>query len=352
MPVDSENIMTNEEQAEKVWNKVRSTWVNDGEDDVFITSHQSAFLLAFRRSAFVAKIVENKPSIAKVIVTAPPIQEHLSAYQSLLENALLNVKTEDDLMRVLRQLRNQEMARIAFHDVLNNQSIKTSLLQVSALADALITHAYHWLYSHLCERYGRPRNDSGDMHMYILGMGKLGGRELNFSSDIDLIFAYPEKGETQGGRKRIENQQFFTKLAQKLIQALNKITNDGQVYRVDMRLRPFGESGPLVLHFAALEDYYQEQGRHWERFAMIKARVINDDNSSNVQWLKGILHPFTFRRYLDFTTLDALRNMKKLIATEIRRRQLKNNIKLGAGGIREVEFFCSKLSAYSRRTRA
>ena len=339
MPVDSENIMTNEEQAEKVWNKVRSTWVNDGEDDVFITSHQSAFLLAFRRSAFVAKIVENKPSIAKVIVTAPPIQEHLSAYQSLLENALLNVKTEDDLMRVLRQLRNQEMARIAFHDVLNNQSIKTSLLQVSALADALITHAYHWLYSHLCERYGRPRNDSGDMHMYILGMGKLGGRELNFSSDIDLIFAYPEKGETQGGRKRIENQQFFTKLAQKLIQALNKITNDGQVYRVDMRLRPFGESGPLVLHFAALEDYYQEQGRHWERFAMIKARVINDDNSSNVQWLKGILHPFTFRRYLDFTTLDALRNMKKLIATEIRRRQLKNNIKLGAGGIREVEFF-------------
>ena len=339
MPVDSENIMTNEEQAEKVWNKVRSTWVNDGEDDVFTTSHQSAFLLAFRRSAFVAKIVENKPSIAKVIVTAPPIQEHLSAYQSLLENALLNVKTEDDLMRVLRQLRNQEMARIAFHDVLNNQSIKTSLLQVSALADALITHAYHWLYSHLCERYGRPRNDSGDMHMYILGMGKLGGRELNFSSDIDLIFAYPEKGETQGGRKRIENQQFFTKLAQKLIQALNKITNDGQVYRVDMRLRPFGESGPLVLHFAALEDYYQEQGRHWERFAMIKARVINDDNSSNVQWLKGILHPFTFRRYLDFTTLDALRNMKKLIATEIRRRQLKNNIKLGAGGIREVEFF-------------
>ncbi|OJF68835.1 bifunctional glutamine synthetase adenylyltransferase/deadenyltransferase [Alteromonas sp. V450] len=339
MPVDSENIMTNEEQAEKVWNKVRSTWVNDGEDDVFITSHQSAFLLAFRRSAFVAKIVENKPSIAKVIVTAPPIQEHLPTYQSLLENALLNVKTEDDLMRVLRQLRNQEMARIAFHDVLNNQSIKTSLLQVSTLADALITHAYHWLYSHLCERYGHPRNDSGDMHMYILGMGKLGGRELNFSSDIDLIFAYPEKGETQGGRKRIENQQFFTKLAQKLIQALNKITNDGQVYRVDMRLRPFGESGPLVLHFAALEDYYQEQGRHWERFAMIKARVINDDNSSNVQWLKGILHPFTFRRYLDFTTLDALRNMKKLIATEIRRRQLKNNIKLGAGGIREVEFF-------------
>lgn len=339
MPVDSENIMTNEEQAEKVWNKVRSTWVNDGEDDVFTTSHQSAFLLAFRRSAFVAKIVENKPSIAKVIVTAPPIQEHLSAYQSLLENALLNVTTEDDLMRVLRQLRNQEMARIAFHDVLNNQSIKTSLLQVSALADALIKHAYHWLYSHLCERYGHPRNDSGDMHMYILGMGKLGGRELNFSSDIDLIFAYPEKGETQGGRKRIENQQFFTKLAQKLIQALNKITNDGQVYRVDMRLRPFGESGPLVLHFAALEDYYQEQGRHWERFAMIKARVINDDNSSNVQWLKGILHPFTFRRYLDFTTLDALRNMKKLIATEIRRRQLKNNIKLGAGGIREVEFF-------------
>lgn len=106
-----------------------------------------------------------------------------------------------------------------------------------------------------------------------------------------------------------------------------------------MRLRPFGDSGPLVMHFAALEDYYQDQGRHWERFAMVKARILNDDGSTDVKWLKSILHPFTFRRYLDFTTIDALRNMKKLIATEIRRRRLSNNIKLGAGGIREVEFF-------------
>tara|TARA_Y100000814_G_scaffold24612_3_gene16333 strand:- start:483 stop:2876 length:2394 start_codon:yes stop_codon:yes gene_type:complete len=170
-------------------------------------------------------------------------------------------------------------------------------------------------------------------------MGKLGGHELNFSSDIDLIFTYPEKGETQGGKKSLEHQQFFTRLAQKLIQALNKVTVDGQVYRVDMRLRPFGESGPLVLHFDAMEDYYQEQGRHWERFAMVKARVINSDDSSYEAALQAILTPFTFRRYLDFTTLDALRNMKKLIATEIRRRKLNNNIKLGAGGIREVEFF-------------
>ena len=177
------------------------------------------------------------------------------------------------------------------------------------------------------------------MPMYILGMGKLGGHELNFSSDIDLIFTYPEKGETQGGKKSLEHQQFFTRLAQKLIQALNKVTVDGQVYRVDMRLRPFGESGPLVLHFDAMEDYYQEQGRHWERFAMVKARVINSDDSSYEAALQAILTPFTFRRYLDFTTLDALRNMKKLIATEIRRRKLNNNIKLGAGGIREVEFF-------------
>tara|TARA_B100000459_G_scaffold39350_1_gene19716 strand:+ start:38 stop:2614 length:2577 start_codon:yes stop_codon:yes gene_type:complete len=231
------------------------------------------------------------------------------------------------------------MAAITFSDVLNRQSIDASLLQVSLLANALIQQGYTWLYSSLCSKHGTPVGSHGPMPMYILGMGKLGGHELNFSSDIDLIFTYPEKGETQGGKKSLEHQQFFTRLAQKLIQALNKVTVDGQVYRVDMRLRPFGESGPLVLHFDAMEDYYQEQGRHWERFAMVKARVINSDDSSYEAALQAILTPFTFRRYLDFTTLDALRNMKKLIATEIRRRKLNNNIKLGAGGIREVEFF-------------
>ncbi|MFD3322721.1 bifunctional [glutamate--ammonia ligase]-adenylyl-L-tyrosine phosphorylase/[glutamate--ammonia-ligase] adenylyltransferase [Alteromonas macleodii] len=350
MPTDNENSMTNVELAEKFWQQLLTAPAISESDRAVIEAHCEKLMLSFTRSSFLAETLIQNPSFVSRIVEPyqPPEKSETlqslgntmsSSYLASLNNELHTVASEDDLLQVLREFRNKEMARITFLDVLNKQPIEISLMQVSALADVLINGAYHWLYQHLAVRYGKPQSHNQDMHMYILGMGKLGGKELNFSSDIDLIFTYPEKGETQGGRKSVEHQQFFTKLAQKLIQALNKVTNDGQVYRVDMRLRPFGDSGPLVMHFAALEDYYQDQGRHWERFAMVKARVINDDNSQDVKWLKSILHPFTFRRYLDFTTLDALRNMKKLIATEIRRRRLSNNIKLGAGGIREVEFF-------------
>ena len=393
MPIEKENSMANVELAQKYWQQLVSELEhgtfqsytatsldeNDNKNEIHeLNSKQSTsqqllehnkpnILTAFSRSAFLAEHLIQYPHTLERILSLPPSIDNADSaksdntvapsqyYHTEVSKRLEGVKTEDELLSALRECRNTEMARIAYADVLNKQAILTSLAQVSALADTLITAAYNWLYNDASARYGTPisAHSTGAFakdpqsqsrapcpaHMYILGMGKLGGRELNFSSDIDLIFAYPEKGETQGGRKSIENQQFFTKLAQKLIQSLNKITTDGQVYRVDMRLRPFGDSGPLVMHFAAMEDYYQDQGRHWERFAMVKARIINDDNSDDAQALKDILKPFTFRRYLDFTTLDALRNMKKLIATEIRRRKLSNNIKLGAGGIREVEFF-------------
>ena len=336
--------MTNLELAHKAWQQVMASPHICDVSEQRIEANKKELIEAFSRSSFIANTLANTPNTVSRILQTPPQSEEKAFYARALQEKLLDVGSEDELARQLRQFRNQEMACIAFNDVLNKQSITQSLRQVSALADELITQSYHWLYAHLAKRYGNPQNSQGDMHMYILGMGKLGGKELNFSSDIDLIFCYPEKGETRGGRKPIENQQFFTKVAQKLIQSLNKITNDGQVYRVDMRLRPFGDSGPLVMHFAALEDYYQDQGRHWERFAMVKARVLNNvnpqcDDTVALTWLDSILHPFTFRRYLDFTTLDALRNMKKLIATEIRRRRLGDNIKLGPGGIREVEFF-------------
>lgn len=174
--------------------------------------------------------------------------------------------------------------------------------------------------------------------MLILGMGKLGGGELNFSSDIDLIFTYPENGETVGGRRSLANAQFFTRLGQRLIKALDQVTFDGFCYRVDMRLRPFGDSGPLVMSYAALEDYYQEQGRDWERYAMIKARVMGKESFSQYQGLRQMLRPFVFRRYIDFSAIQSLRRMKAMIGSEVRRRGLTNNIKLGRGGIREVEF--------------
>jgi|TARA_Y100000815_G_scaffold184157_1_gene167930 glutamate-ammonia-ligase adenylyltransferase len=327
--------MNQTQLVEKYWETLITHTPNKNR----ILANEADIKRVFSRSPFVADVCAKHPEwLVELLDFAAPSMPQ-SYYHQKVSEYVSQAKTEDELAKALRCCRQFHMAAITISDVLNRQSIDASLLQVSSLANALIQQGYTWLYSSLCSKHGTPVGSHGPMPMYILGMGKLGGHELNFSSDIDLIFTYPEKGETQGGKKSLEHQQFFTRLAQKLIQALNKVTVDGQVYRVDMRLRPFGESGPLVLHFDAMEDYYQEQGRHWERFAMVKARVINSDDSSYEAALQAILTPFTFRRYLDFTTLDALRNMKKLIATEIRRRKLNNNIKLGAGGIREVEFF-------------
>ncbi|MGH8486476.1 MAG: bifunctional [glutamate--ammonia ligase]-adenylyl-L-tyrosine phosphorylase/[glutamate--ammonia-ligase] adenylyltransferase, partial [Pseudomonas sp.] len=174
-------------------------------------------------------------------------------------------------------------------------------------------------------------------HLVILGMGKLGAHELNLSSDIDLIFGYPEGGETEGVKRSLDNQEFFIRLGQRLIKALDAITVEGFVFRVDMRLRPYGSAGALVLSFNALEQYYQDQGRDWERYAMIKARVVAGDQVAGAQLL-DMLRPFVYRRYLDFSAIEALRTMKQLIQQEVRRKGMADNIKLGAGGIREVEF--------------
>jgi glutamate-ammonia-ligase adenylyltransferase len=267
--------------------------------------------------------------------------EHVD-YQDKLAQLLATVDNEAVLQQTLRQFRNLYMLRIAWRDLLNMQSIENSLAQVSELARQLITQTNNWLYQFLQPQFGLPEGEHGPQPMLILGMGKLGGGELNFSSDIDLIFTYPAQGVTSGGRKSVEHQQFFTKLAQKLISALDQITSDGQVYRVDMRLRPFGDSGPLVMHFDAMEDYYQEQGRDWERYAMLKASILNSP-CPYTQQLSDILQPFIYRRYLDFSAIESLRSMKSMIEQEVRRRGLTNNIKLGEGGIREAEFVVQSL---------
>jgi glutamate-ammonia-ligase adenylyltransferase len=263
-------------------------------------------------------------------------------YQNKLAELLAEIESEAILMQKLRQFRHFHMLRIAWRDLLNIQTIEDSLAQVSELARQLITQTNSWLYQFLQPRFGLPEGEFGPQPMLILGMGKLGGDELNFSSDIDLIFTYASVGNTTGGKKSIENQQFFTKLAQKLIAALDQMTADGQVYRVDMRLRPFGDSGPLVMHFDAMEDYYQEQGRDWERYAMLKASILNKP-SAYTKLLSDILQPFIYRRYLDFSAIESLRSMKSMIEQEVRRRGLTNNIKLGKGGIREAEFVVQSL---------
>lgn len=270
--------------------------------------------------------------------TAPQADEGRH-YAAWLQAKLADVSDEASLMRELRLFRRHMMVRIAWAQALALHPTESSLQQLSELAQTLIVAARDWLYEACCREWGTPCNARGEAQpLLILGMGKLGGGELNFSSDIDLIFAWPEHGSTQGGRRELDNAQFFTRMGQRLIKVLDQPTMDGFVYRVDMRLRPFGDSGPLVLSFAALEDYYQEQGRDWERYAMVKARIMGDSDGAYADELRAMLRPFVFRRYIDFSVIQSLRNMKGMISREVRRRGLKDNIKLGAGGIREIEF--------------
>ncbi|MDV5171022.1 bifunctional [glutamate--ammonia ligase]-adenylyl-L-tyrosine phosphorylase/[glutamate--ammonia-ligase] adenylyltransferase [Photobacterium rosenbergii] len=322
---------------DKAWDKVSSAqsdaianWPQDKLDELKQALAYSDFITA---------------SVVRDAALLPWLAQHLADptraedYRSDLAGDLAKVNDEAGMMRVLRQFRRREMVWIAWRDFIGHNSLDLSLGHLSMLAEAMIMEAYNWLYAQCCREWGTPMNSCGEAQpMLILGMGKLGGGELNFSSDIDLIFTYPENGETQGGRRSLANAQFFTRLGQRLIKALDQQTFDGFCYRVDMRLRPFGDSGPLVMSYAALEDYYQEQGRDWERYAMIKARVMGKESFSQYQELRQMLRPFVFRRYIDFSAIQSLRRMKAMISSEVRRRGLTNNIKLGPGGIREVEF--------------
>ncbi|MGY1881552.1 bifunctional [glutamate--ammonia ligase]-adenylyl-L-tyrosine phosphorylase/[glutamate--ammonia-ligase] adenylyltransferase [Pseudomonas reactans] len=256
-----------------------------------------------------------------------------------IAGAVQQAETEDELGRVLRRQRTRQQVRIIWRDLTRQADLVQTCRDLSDMADASIDQAYQWLYQRHCVQFGTPtgRRSGEPQHMVILGMGKLGAVELNLSSDIDLIFAYPEGGETVGVKRSLDNQEFFIRLGQKLIKALDPMTVDGFVFRVDMRLRPYGSAGALVLSFNALEQYYQDQGRDWERYAMIKARVVAGDQVAGAQLL-DMLRPFVYRRYLDFSAIEALRTMKQLIQQEVRRKGMADNIKLGSGGIREVEF--------------
>ncbi|TNH25660.1 bifunctional [glutamate--ammonia ligase]-adenylyl-L-tyrosine phosphorylase/[glutamate--ammonia-ligase] adenylyltransferase [Testudinibacter sp. TR-2022] len=291
-------------------------------------------------SDFVAEVLHKQPHLVAQWAQQPPSLQTCADYPARLQAELADITTEEQLYTLLRQFRNREMAALSFCQSLNLMSVEQTFTALSQLAESLIVATRDWLYPKICQELGTPVNKCGHPQpLLILGMGKLGGFELNFSSDIDLIFTYPEKGETVGARRSVDNSQFFIRLAQRIIKALDQHTIDGFVYRTDMRLRPFGDAGALALSFAAMEDYYQEQGRDWERYAMIKARLMGEDEANPYhQQLKKMLKPFVYRRYIDFSVIQSLRDMKSMIEREIRRRGLVDNIKLGAGGIREVEF--------------
>ena len=243
-----------------------------------------------------------------------------------------------EAQRILREWRRREMLRIAWRDMAGRSTVAETLRALSDLADAAIRAAVGSAQLQLQAVFGRPGAEST---LIVLGMGKLGGRELNFSSDIDLVFLFSGAGQTDGPRE-IDNEEYFNRLGRELIRLLDARTEDGIVFRVDMRLRPFGESGPLVVSLASLEGYLQEHGRDWERYAWIKARPIvgADAYASATQ---EFVRPFVYRRYLDFGVIDSLRDMKALIAREVARHELDQHLKLGRGGIREIEFIVQSM---------
>ena len=289
----------------------------------------------YQASPYAAAQLERHPDwLADLDPAASPDEDYRATY------AAENPPPEDEatLMRQLRQYKHRRQIR-HIHAIVNGHIDEpTFLARTSALAETLIAAAHDWQFAAHCARYGTPLDSDGNpMPMLILGMGKLGGGELNFSSDIDLIYAYRESGTTSGGRKPEEHETWYRKLAQRLIHTLDAVTEDGNVYRVDMRLRPFGQTGPLALTYTAMEQYYLIHGRDWERYALMKARPVAGDIDGGHELL-ATLRPFTYRRYLDYAALNALADMKQSINRQIREEGMERHIKLGAGGIREAEF--------------
>ena len=258
-------------------------------------------------------------------------------YRALVDEVLSAATDDITLMRTIRELRQREMSRIAWRDLNGLADDATILYEITDLAEAMVAVTLRHLEKQQAESFGMPLDSNGDeQELLVFAMGKMGGRELNFSSDIDLIFSFAEEGETPGPRKK-SHYEFYLAVIRKLVKLLDEVTADGFVYRVDTRLRPFGQSGPMAMSFSGLEQYYQLHGRDWERYAMIKAKLITGRKEDR-KYLQSMLTPFVYRRYLDFSMIDSIREMKSMINAQMKRKRMTNNIKLGPGGIREIEF--------------
>ena len=294
----------------------------------------------FSCSEFIAQACIRDAALLQDLVSRYDLQSSFSAADILSRAPAMGGQTAPDeaqMLAELRRWRHRALVRIAWRDLLRWATLEETLAELSAFADAAIDLAYRYAWGLLVARYGEPRSESGQAQpLLIIAMGKLGGGELNFSSDVDLVMLFPEAGETDGARS-IANEEFFTRLGQGIIRLLETPTHDGFVLRVDMRLRPFGDSGPLVSSFAAFEDYLPRHGRDWERYAYVKARAVTA-RERFAELYSSAIRPFVYRRYLDFGVFESLREMKALIEREVERRELADNVKLGPGGIREIEF--------------
>ncbi len=300
----------------------------------------AARLAATAHSRYLRQLLAARPEVAVWLdgnAASPLSAERMSAFLSAA--APLN---EEELKRCLRHLRQRVMATLIVRDIGGLAPLSEVIETMTQLADVVTNFALDFLHRQLAGQFGEPLDEHGrPQRLLVIGMGKLGGRELNVSSDVDYIFVYPEEGRTAGNGRRLDNYEFFLRLGKRLIGALGDATEDGQVFRVDMRLRPNGDSGALVGSLGSLENYFIAQGREWERYAWIKARVMNEGANLQPEWidaLQRICRPFVFRKYLDFGAINAMRELHAQIRREVARRDMAEHIKLGPGGIREIEF--------------
>ena len=298
------------------------------------------FIKVMLFSEYFAVTLSQNPVFYQTLVNSGDLSRSYSdhTYSDRLKKIMVLEPFDTVLVKeTLLQFKLYESIRIAWRDLTGVAGLNETLLDLSNLAEGCVRCGVNFLYDTFCQRFGIPKDPHGNpQKVIVLGLGKLGARELNFSSDIDLMFVYPREGVTTG-KNPISNDEFFTRLCREF---LKLFTMGGGVnfFRVDTRLRPFGDCGPLVMSAAAFEDYYQAQGREWERYAMIKARPIAGSIEQGYALLKG-LNSFIYRRYFDYGSFDSFREMKHRITLQVKNKKLKDNIKLGAGGIREIEFF-------------
>ncbi|MEE9142022.1 MAG: bifunctional [glutamate--ammonia ligase]-adenylyl-L-tyrosine phosphorylase/[glutamate--ammonia-ligase] adenylyltransferase [Gammaproteobacteria bacterium] len=293
-------------------------------------------------SRFVAETAIRDPESFAELVRSGRLLKQCAPDEENIVATVTGAGDEAEQMKELRRIRRTEMLRIAWRDLAGWADLDETLTDLSLFADACLRAALVSSTATLNERCGHALDHDGQPQtLIIVAMGKLGGNELNFSSDIDLVFLYPEAGETSGPRV-LSNEEYFTRLVRRLIRMLDTATGDGFVFRVDARLRPFGKTGALVYSLAAFESYLQQHGRDWERYAYVKARPVTGSERAH-EALHGLMRPFVYRRYLDYGVFESLRDMKELIEQEVLRRELENDIKLGPGGIREIEFIAQSL---------
>ncbi len=318
---------------------------------------ESNLSTALAWSGSLRRLIQGNPEFADWLEKAshtPVTPERLSAWFEELSGISCQTAVLDipNCRKVLRQLRRRSFFLLMVRDLAGLAPLDEVVVAMSALADLCVEQAYRCMMAELVATHGTPRDPATGLpqEMIIVGMGKLGGRELNVSSDIDLVMLYGEEGETDGPRP-ITHHEFYAKLTRSMMPILSEPDGDGQVFRTDLRLRPDGDSGALAWSLDAFEQYLFTQGREWERYAWLKARIMparafaESDSRAAIQHVESMRLPFVYRKYFDFDALRALRVLRERIRQDWQRRALarpgldtQNNIKLGEGGIREIEF--------------